>query len=565
MGVDRPLFDESWHRVAALRPRLRADARVSRVPARRGRVWRIIEDPLSGRSLRANEAAWAFVGRLDGSRAVREAWQQAGAAAGDGAPTQGEAIQLLARLSEAGLLAGDAPADARGVLRRRALRRAREAWGWPQLALFPRFKLIDPDRFLRVTQPMVAWLFSPIGAALWVLLIAVGAAHVVGRWNELGREFGAVLASANLPQLALAFAGIKVLHEFAHAFACKVLLRREGREGTVPAMGVMFLLGMPAPYVDASSAWGLRSRGARALVGAAGMVLELAVASIAAIVWARAAPDSGLRAISANVMLLASVGTLLVNLNPLMRFDGYFILCDLLDQPNLAPRAQAEVMAFLKRRVWGIRKATGPAESARERAWLMIYAGASWAYRVGLCAAMVLFMAGQQFLLAGAIAGAMLVIWVLVPMVKFVSEAGSAPEYSQRRGRVFASTAAALVALSAACFVLPLPSRATMHARVKPDPPRAVAELGAVPMEGIRAGSVAWARRVSDPARAIAVTLELVDAEAGEAIFTLPPEAGAWRAGERVVVRAALPSRTLAQRASRAIARASERHEGLIP
>lgn len=461
MSIDRPTFHESWHRVAALRPRLRAGVRVLR-QVFRGEWWMVAEDPASGQFYRLSRGAWAFVGRLDGRRTAAEARDLAERAIGDDAPTQGEAIALLAQLSGAGLLAAHAPADAAILLRQRSKRRAREARAMMQPWVFFRVPLVDPDRALSRVTRLVAWVFSPLGFTLWLGVLLIGAGHLVGREREFVEGVGSTLRPGNLPALFVTFAVVKLLHEFGHAAACKVLGRREATTpddppGAVHALGVMFFLFIPAPYIDASSAWAFRSKRRRIIVGAAGMMVELAIASVAAVVWARSEPGSALHAVAWNVIILASVGTLAFNLNPLLRFDGYFILSDWLELPNLSGRAFDSLKHLVKRRAWGMTRAVDPAHSPSERAWMLAYALLAGAYRVVIAAGILLFIARQEWMLGAALAFVSLVLWVVFPAGRFLRYLFGSVELARHRSRAVLTTLAASGALVLLTAAIPLP------------------------------------------------------------------------------------------------------------
>lgn len=184
---------------------------------------------------------------------------------------------------------------------------------------------------------LVGWLFSWLGLILWLLLIGAGLYFVVGNLDELIHQSTDILAPDNLVLLYLSIILIKICHEFGHAFACKRFGRLSGTGGQVHLMGVMFLVFIPLPYVDASSAWVFRKKWHRAVVGMAGVIVEMAGAAVAAIVWANTSTGT-LHIIAYNVMFVASVSTLIFNANPLLRFDGYYVLSDLLEIPNLSRR-----------------------------------------------------------------------------------------------------------------------------------------------------------------------------------------------------------------------------------
>lgn len=464
----RPTFHESWHRVAPLRPRLRPAIDMHRQRFR-GQIWRVVQDPASNHHFRLNEPAYRFVGLLDGERTVDEAWRACMDRWGDEAPTQGEVIQLLGQLYSANLLSADVPGDAEAVLRRHSKRRTREIRGKLASFLFIKIPLFDPDRFLRMWSPFVRPLFTPIGLLLWLALFGFGVATVASHWDRFVSGASGVLAPGNLALLYLAFAVVKLLHELGHGFACRTLGRREGVEGEVHEMGIMLLVFIPVPYVDASSSWAFRSKWRRIVVSAAGMFVELACAAIAAVVWANAAEGSVTAAIAYNVIFVAGVSTLLFNGNPLLRYDGYYILSDMLELPNLYQRARDFIFHIVKSRVWGVRQSQTPAHSISE-AWLLgLYAFASFVYRVIIYVAIILFVAEQLFIIGLLLAIGAIVAFAVVPAGKLVKFLATSPELERTRPRALVTTAVVVAAVLAPLGLIPFPDHVRADGVVEPE------------------------------------------------------------------------------------------------
>lgn len=449
------MFHESWHRVAALKPRLRASVRVTRQHFR-GQRWHVIEDPASGLFYRMNDAAYDLVARLDGRATVGEAWGRSVERLGDESTTQGEAIGLLGQLWGANLLWAEAPGDARAMFARQGERRAREWRGYLSSLFFVRLPLLDPDAFLNRWAPLVGWLVGPIGALGWVLLVAIGAWHLLDHSGSLLAGAATILAGDNLLPLYLTYAAIKALHELGHAVACKVFGLRGGRGGEVHVIGVMFLIFLPIPYVDATSSWALRSRLQRIVVAGAGMIVEIACAAIAAIVWARTAEGTVAHAVAYNAIFLASLSTILFNGNPLLRYDGYYILSDLLGMPNLASRSREHLQSLVKRFAWGVRGAADPAHDSAEAWLLFLYGVLSGAYRILVSIGLAVFIASQQLLLGGAILVLGVFAWLILPAGRFVHYLARHPELDRTRGRAVLSTAAAALILLVPAAVIPM-------------------------------------------------------------------------------------------------------------
>jgi len=464
--VDRPTFSESWYRVAELSPRLRTTVQVHRQHYR-GRMWHVLQDPSSNQYFRLNEAAYRFVSLLDGRRTVAQVWRICSDQLGDGAPTQGEAIQLLGQLYTSNLLHAELPPDAEGLFKRYQKRVRREVQGYLMNLLFIRIPLIDPDNFLNAWVGAISWLFTWFGFLLWLGLIGTGLYFVIENWSDLSSRAENVLDVENLPFLYLSFVLIKVCHEFGHAFMCKTFGRRTGTGGEVHVMGIMFLVFTPMPYMDASSAWAFRSRRQRITVSCGGMIIELALAAVAAIVWAHVGKGT-LRTICYNAMFIASVSTILFNANPLLRYDGYYILSDILEIPNLAQRSKQYIYYLVKKYVWNVRQARNPAHTRGEKAWFVFYGIASTLYRVFICVRILLFVASKLFMLGVILATAAAVTWVLVPLGKFFRYLATSGELTRVRARAMATTFLVLGLIVGGIGFVPAPDRFRLDGVVEP-------------------------------------------------------------------------------------------------
>ena len=462
MPVDRPTFSESWYRVAELKPRLRSTAQVYRQHFR-GQTWHVLRDPSSNQFSRLSETAYHFVGMLDGKRTVSQVWDLCCQELADGAPTQGEAIQLLAQLYGTNMLQANLPPDAQGLFSRYKQRRTREVQGYLMNLLFARIPLLDPDRFLERWVGIVGRIFSWYGFIAWLIILGTGLTFLAGRWGDLGRQAGSVLDPANLPLLTLSFWVVKAFHELGHGFACKKLGNAEGTGGEVHTMGIMLLVFMPLPYVDDTSSWALRKKWRRAFVAAAGMYVELAIAAIAAIVWSRTSEGTTTHALAYNVMFIASVATLLFNANPLLRFDGYYILSDLLEIPNLQTRGKQYLYYLVKKFPWGVRNPLNPAHSRGEAIWFVFYGIASTLYRVFISVRILLFVADKLFLVGAGLAITAIIGWVLRPIGKFIHYLATSGELARVRPRAVGSTLVVLAGIITLVGLIPRPD----HSRVE--------------------------------------------------------------------------------------------------
>jgi putative peptide zinc metalloprotease protein len=443
-------FSESWYRIADQHAALRPHIRMRR-QFYRGERWYLLHDPVNNQFFRLRPPAYDFVARLRLDRTIEQVWQECLAAHPEEAPGQEDVIRLLSQLYTANLLHSDLPPDSAKLFERYKQRRQREVQSRLLNIMFARIPVLDPDDFLKRTMPVSRFLYSPLGALLWLAVVGWGMKVALDNASALKDQSQAVLEPGNLFLLYLGMVLIKTVHEFGHAFAC----RRFG--GEVHTMGIMFMIFTPMPYMDATSSWAFRNRWQRVIVGAAGMLHELFLAAIATVVWAGTGQGT-LHSLAYNMMFVASISTLVFNINPLMRFDGYYILSDLLDIPNLYTQANRQLIYLVERYAFGCRNAESPAHSRKEAFWLAAFGTAGHVYRAFVFSAILLVMADRLLILGMIMAVVCLISWIIVPMVRLVRYLAASPRLARNRTRavfVCGSAAAALVLL---LEVIPFPN-----------------------------------------------------------------------------------------------------------
>jgi putative peptide zinc metalloprotease protein len=444
-------FSDSWHRVAQVRVELRSSVRVHR-QIFRGQPWVMLRDTLSSDWFRVSADAWAFVRRLSLDRTIDEVWMQTLEHDPDVSLTQEEVVQLLGQLNLSNLLNFDRSSAGVSLFDRYTKRRRQETKALLMGFLAIKIPLFDPDRMLQALMPLIRLIFSPIGALAYLALLAVAGKTLIDSADRLFDQGEGLLSPGNLPLLYIGFVIAKVIHELGHAAVC----RRYG--GEVHKLGIMLLIFAPMPYVDATSSWGFRSRAERVFTGAAGVVAELGVAAVAALIWANSAPGV-VNAIAYNVIFVASVSSLLFNLNPLLRFDGYHMLVDLIGVPNLFQRSREQLRYIGERFLLGLPNGRPAARTATE-AWLLpVYGVLSIGYWLLLMSTIVFFIAGQYLDLGVALAWLLGFTAVVLPLFKFLKFLFTSPRLHHYRARTMALTVliAALILLPLA--VVPLPDR----------------------------------------------------------------------------------------------------------
>ncbi|MBL8991270.1 MAG: PqqD family peptide modification chaperone [Phycisphaerae bacterium] len=448
--IERPTFSPFWHRVRTLRPRLRPHVQITRQHFR-GRRWHVAHDPASNHFYRLNPVAHDFVASLDGRRSIDEAWKLSLAKFADRAPTQNEIIELLGQLHGSNLLSLDAPPDVEQMLTRSGERRRKKIKQQLIGLMYFRLRLFNPDAIITALEPFFRPLINRLGLALWVVLILAGLAAVAPRWGELSASLSGVTNPEAWGWIAVAFVLLKAWHELGHGVICK----RYG--GAVPEAGVMMLVLLPAPYVDASACWAFDSRWKRIAVGAGGMIFELAAAAAAAMVWAALPQGHPARDVCFYLMLMAGISTVLFNANPLMRFDGYYVLSDLLEVPNLMPRSMEMMKHFFKRYVYRLPNQRPPTGLRGEWWLLIVYGVLSLAYRIFLFLVIALYLLGFFFVVGVILALWTAVAWFVLPIGSFAHWLAASSDLAERRGRAILTSAALAAAAVVLVGLVPVP------------------------------------------------------------------------------------------------------------
>lgn len=444
------MFSESWYRVASQRLCLRPGVRVRRQNFR-GERWYVLENPFTNEFYRMRPGAYEFVARLRADLTVGEIWQQCLDRSPNEAPGQEAVLQMLSQLYLFNLLQYDNASDAAALFSRQKKRQQQELRSRLLNIMFMRFPLLDPDRFLVRTLPYMGRLISGFGAVLWLIVVGLGIKTVIDNFPALREQGQSVLSPSNLPLLYAGLILIKTIHEFGHAYFC----RKFG--GEVHAMGVMLMIFTPVPYVDATSSWSFRERWKRVMVGLAGMIVELFVAAIAAFVWSRTTSGT-VHNLAYNMMFVASVSTVVFNINPLLRFDGYYILSDLVGIPNLTQRAGRQLRYYAERYLFGLTREQSPALNRREGAWLSVYGVVSGVYRIFVFGGILLAIGDHFFLIGVVMAAVCFISWVTVPLIRFARYLASEPRLERQRTRAISVSLAVIAFALVLLQWIPFPS-----------------------------------------------------------------------------------------------------------
>ena len=441
-----------WQRLNKLKPSLPYHVRIQ--PRQYGKeAWYVLEDTANGKFHRFNRLAYQLLGFMNGRNTLEQILQNASQSSLrqtlDDIPTQEDLVDLLQYLYVADLLICDFPPQTAHIFDRSQKRKQRF---WHQIIKSPyawRIPLLKPGNFLETIAPAFRWITSPLAGILWLATIIYALVLAASNWSQISAtQLTSILAPENLLLLWLTYPLLKALHELGHGLFTTVW------GGHVTEFGIVFILATPFPYVDATAATGFPSKSQRLMVSAAGMAVELLLAAIALIFWLHI--EEGLLSnILFNIVLIGSVSTLFFNGNPLMRFDGYHILCDAADQPNLATRALLQLRYLIKRYGYGLHEQQSIAVTKKESVGLTLYGVAAFLYRLVVLTTIVLVVA-QHFPSFGLFLAAWLLIFqLLLPLLKYAAYLASSKELQQGRARALTLSVASVALVSAAIFFIP--------------------------------------------------------------------------------------------------------------
>jgi putative peptide zinc metalloprotease protein len=288
-----------------------------------------------------------------------------------------DVIDVFTFLSQNQLLRAASPADTQRLVAVAAA--ARRSWASWLLHnyLFIRIPLLRPDRFLDATRGVAAALFSRFFLCLTGLALLMGVSLIWSQWGIYRATLVDTLTPAGFVQYALVLTMVKTIHEFAHAATAKRFGCR------VPTMGIAFLVLWPVLYTDVNDSWRLTRRGQRLAIGAAGILAEMAIAAWASLAWGLL-PDGGAREMAFMLSAITWVSSLVINLSPFMRFDGYFLLMDAVDIPNLHQRAFAMARWWMREMLFGLAEPAPEPFGAAKRRFLILFAVVVWIYRLAV-------------------------------------------------------------------------------------------------------------------------------------------------------------------------------------
>ncbi|MEQ8212053.1 MAG: biotin/lipoyl-binding protein [Lacipirellulaceae bacterium] len=425
-----------------------------------GRNYWVVKEPVSLQYYRFEEEEFAILQMLDGESSLEEIAEQFEADFPPQTIRVEELQNFIGMLHKSGLVLSDASGQGVQLKERRDEKKRKELIGSLSNVLAFRFRGFDPERILNGLYPWVSWFFTPTATILSCMLALAAATLVIVQFDVFQSrlpDFHSFFAAKNWLVLGSVLMVTKVIHEFGHGLSCKHF------GGECHEMGVMFLVLTPCLYCNVSDSWMLPNRWHRAAIGAAGMYVEVVIASVATFIWWFSEPG-WLNYMCLNVMFVSSVSTILFNANPLLRYDGYYILSDILEIPNLRQKSSSILNRKLGKWCLGLEEQEDPFLPKRHQTLFALYTVASFIYRWVILLSILYFL-NKVFepyglkVLGQAIACASLYGLVVMPFVKlfkFFRVPGRIQKV--KRLRMFVSLLI-IAGLISTLFLVPLPSK----------------------------------------------------------------------------------------------------------
>ncbi len=353
-----------------------------------GRTFWVVKEPVGLNYFRFHEEEYAILEMLDGNSSLEDIKEKFEREFTPQKITFSDLQQFIGMLHKSGLVIADSSGQGQFLKKRRDERKRKELMAKVSNVFAVRFRGIDPERILNFLMPYTRFLFSKTVALCFLLMGLCALTLIAVQWDIFRARlpsFHEFFGAKNWLYLAIVLGGVKVLHEFGHGLGCKNF------GGECHEMGFMFLVFTPCLYCNVSDSWMLPNKWHRVAIGAAGMYVEVILATFATFVWWFSEPGL-LNHICLSVMFVCSVSTVMFNGNPLLRFDGYYILMDIIEIPNLRQKATEVLKRFMIDICLGIEQAENPFLPDSNRFFFGLYTIAAVMYRWVVVLSILMFM-----------------------------------------------------------------------------------------------------------------------------------------------------------------------------
>ncbi len=456
-----------------------------------GRTFWVVKEPVGLNYFRFHEEEYAILCMLDGRSSLEDIKEQFEVQFAPQKITYHDLLQFVGMLHRSGLVISEATGQGHQLRKRRDEKKWRELLGKMANVFALRFRGVDPERLFNAIYPYTGWFFRWYTVVCVMLLGLAALSLVFVQFDEFSRRlpnFHSFFGPQNWFYLAITMAVVKVLHEFGHGLSCKHF------GGECHELGAMMLVFTPALYCNVSDSWMLPNKWHRAAIGAAGMYVELFLASVATFLWWFSTPGL-FNHICLSVMFICSVSTVVFNGNPLLRFDGYYILMDILEIPNLRQKSTEITRRFFVWLCLGIEQPENPFLPHKHQWAFALYTIAAVIYRWIVVFSIIFFLnsvlepyglkiLGQLMALSGLFGLLVQPIWELG---KFFYTPGRMNK--MKKERLFATAGVVAAAIAFVLFVpLPFSVKCTFEIQPRDSQPVYTTTPGQITLVSARPG-----------------------------------------------------------------------------
>lgn len=441
------IFSESWHLVCDLKVSLLYSVETYK-QFYRGETWYVLNDKYSNKFYRITPKTYNFLMKLNLHDSVEKIWETSLIHAPKDTPNQNEVVKVLMQLHANNLLFSKNRVDIDSIFTRFSEKKQKEFTGKLISFLFIKLPIWNPEKWLENNKKLIHFIFSKKIFLIWLFFIFIGLKEVIDNSSNFMNQTQGILSLNNMVYLYLAMIFLKVFHEMGHA----MMTKRFG--GTVTTMGVSIIIFTPLPYVDASNSWAFQNKYHRILVGSAGMLVELFIAAIAAIVWANTG-DGVTHSVAFNMMIIGSITSIFFNGNPLLKFDAYYMLSDWLEIPNLYQRSHQQIYYLVEKFIFSLKDLYQVSKNEKEASWLIIYAITSFFYKLLASIAIGIYVADQFFLLGVIVILLSLFMWVIKPSWTYLNYLINNQKLRTNRLKVISMSAGFALMITLLLFFVP--------------------------------------------------------------------------------------------------------------
>ena len=455
--MNTELLDNPAERRKQVRLKVRPDLQISE-QRYEGKIYHVVKDPVCLRYYRFNKQEYFVFSLFDGTHPMEEVRKRF---EDEFRPHRLEFqdLESFARqLVTAGLVQHETGGAGKHLFQRRAKQRRMRRFAAISNIMYWKIPVFDPDRLLTWMIQYLWWIFTPLCFAASIALMLAAVFQVLIHFQTFYEKiprYQEFFAINTVLYMWMSLGIVKVIHEFGHGLSCKAY------KGESHEMGILLMCFSPALYCNVTDAWTVADKWKRIIISFAGIYVELVIAALATFVWWYTPHLPVINNIAMAVMVLCSVSTVFFNANPLMRFDGYYMLADWLEIPNLRDRANRYITNLFLDKALGVEVPPEQYMAPGRRVLFITYAIASYVYRWVITFSIIFFLAdflGPQLKILSQMLAVFsllsMFIWPVYRMIKNIRQRGRLPDMKSKRVYVTLTIAATLIA---AVFLLPLP------------------------------------------------------------------------------------------------------------